>query len=76
MKKLFIFTDYQNGQKLEDIITTKGAGYILKTYINGEYITENKIYKVETDEPYVRAFGTKFYITGERLEALRELAAV
>ena len=75
MTKFYIFTDYENGQKLEDIITTKGAGYILKTYINGEKITENKIYKVETEKPYVRAFGTKFYITGERLPALKELAA-
>ena len=75
MKKFYIFTDYENGQKLEDIITKKGAGYITTTYINGEKITENKIYKVNTDKPYCRAFGTKFYFTGERLQAIKELAA-
>lgn len=73
--KIYIFTDYMNGQKVEDIITKKGAGFISTTYIDGEKITENKIYKVNTDKPYCRAFGEKFYFTGERLQALKELAA-
>lgn len=74
--KIYIFTDYYNGQKIEDTITRDKSGLTAKTYINGELTSVNKIYKVNTDKPYIRSFGEKFYYTGDRLQAIKELVTV
>ena len=71
--RIYIFTDYYDGQKIEDTIQKDKTGIITKTYINGELVSTRKIYKVNTDKPFARAFGEKFYYTGERLQAIKEL---
>lgn len=74
MIHIAIFTSYtDNGTKLDHVIMKKNKGFILQTYFDGQLFDENKIYKVNTDKPYVRSFGTYFYITGEELQALKEM---
>lgn len=38
--------------------------------INGDYVHEMKVYKANTNEPYVRYLGGIFYLTNELKEQL------
>lgn len=69
--RIAIVTTYHEGVKIEETFYKKNGGIFTSTYINGEKTTEHKIYKVNTEKPFVKWIGEKFYITGESLEAMR-----
>ena len=72
MRYAIVTEEIENGGKYETVISKKGAGYIEKIYINGEFWSEHKIYNVD-GKPYVRAYRKRFYFDGEYLEALRSV---
>lgn len=73
MRYAIVTEEIENGGKYETVICKKGAGYIEKIYINGEFWSEHKIYNVAGNKPYVRAYCKRFYFDGEYLEALRSV---
>lgn len=75
MVKVLIFKDNYEGHVLEDVILRKGKGYVYRNYIDGELMSESKIYKIKSDRPYFRAFGKYFYLSDDMLAAFRELVA-
>lgn len=71
--KFGIVTDYHDGRKIDTVYTRKGAGVVSTTYIDGDATTTSKVYKINTDKPYVRWGGRKWYITDEHLEIMRSV---
>lgn len=69
--KLAIVTTYNNGDKIETVFFKKSTGVFQKIIINGSAANETKIYKVNTNEPFTRWAGRKWFITDEYLEALK-----
>lgn len=61
------------GRKHETIYYKKGAAVWTASYINGEKISEHRVYKINTERPYIHWLGTKFYITDEYLDALKAI---
>ena len=71
--KFGIVVSYFEGSKIETVYVKNNNGIVEKIYINGSKTKENKVYKVNSNAPYTRWGGEKWYITDEHLQALQSV---
>lgn len=59
------------GKAINTYYYRKGKAIWSRITVNGRTTSENRVYGINTEKPYTRAFSKKWYITGEHLEAMR-----
>lgn len=62
---------FYDGSKIETEYFKKNKAVWSRILVNGKVTSEAKVYGVNTDKPYTRDFGKKWYITDEHLTAMK-----
>lgn len=62
-----------NDLTLETVYYTEDNRVYAKDYTNGEYKGKSMVYDIKSDKPYIKAYGKRWYLTGDDLDALRSL---
>ncbi len=60
------------GKEIDTYYYRKGNAIWSRIAVDGHITSENMVYGANTEKPYTRGFGEKWYISGEYLEAMRE----
>ena len=63
--------EYFNGDKIENEFLKINGSVWARILINGKETSRSKVYHVNTDKPYTRYGGRKWYITDDYLTAMR-----
>lgn len=69
-KKATVSEEYE-GELIETEYIKKNNAIWQQIRVNGKVTSENRVYKVNTDQPYTRGFGRYWYLDDEAKEALK-----